>query len=91
MSLRDNMDIVEFNGRNCPEGLSDNLKSVVYFLLDKEVSGDFVYSTSVAGWEEQCSVIDPLNLSYFEKSNYFSVGISYLASINRGSYSSNEM
>ena len=84
MSLRDNMDIVEFNGRNCPEGLSDNLKSVVYFLLDKEVSGDFVYSTSVAGWEEQCSVIDPLNLSYFEKSNYFSVGISYLVSINEG-------
>lgn len=82
--MYDNMGIVNFNGRNFPEGLSDNLKNVISFLLDKEASGDFVYSSSVADWEEQRSVIAPLNLSYSEKSNYFLVGISYLASINDG-------
>lgn len=73
--MYDNMGVVNFNGRNFPEGLSDNLKSVVSFLLDKEASGDFVYSSSVADWEEQRSVIAPLNLSYSEKSNYFLVGV----------------
>lgn len=82
--MYDNMGVVNFNGRNFPEGLSDNLKNVVSFLLDKEASGAFVYSSSVADWEEQRSVIAPLNLSYSEKSNFFLVGVSYIAYINDG-------
>lgn len=82
--MRENMGVENFNGRNFPEGLSENLRRVVSFLLEKETSGDFVYSTSVADWEEQRSIIVPLNLAYSEKSNYFLVGISHIASINDG-------
>ena len=82
--MRENMGVENFNGRNFPEGLSENLRRVVSFLLEKETSGDFVYSTSVADWEKQRSIIVPLNLANSEKSNYFLVGISHIASINDG-------
>lgn len=80
----ENMGDVNFNGRNFPEGVSENLKRVVSFLLEKETDGDFVYSTSVADWDKQRSIIGPLNLTYSEKSNYFLIGISHLAHINDG-------
>lgn len=73
-----------FNGQNILPGFPENFTKVVGFLNEKATMGEFSFSDSLSCWEDNESIIDPLDLHLDGDGYYYAVALAYIASINDG-------